>query len=312
MQVSPNVHPPPTAPKKSWHQLFSQSASVSPYPDVTASAHEINRKQELNGGQISNPHNFLSQYPPLDSKPNLSRPMQFPGFSPVKGAFSFNTAPPRFLAGHMHFYEEEPTVEESEQFEDPCYDPDAIALALGTLSNSLGFPHDLDRGFISSDLTKESHPRPSPIESPISRSRAVEEKPMKPGQPSVTKGPDGSILPKANNEQGTYQMWNTPLVQETLGLKGPQSPWLLPSTNQISHGPNFLNGGIRSHLCTSLNDSDPWQQRTPIQQLPPGTPSLFPPHDITGKAIQNDLGFGSPNKSASAHPFGPPGLSWPK
>jgi hypothetical protein len=306
MQVSPNVQPPPTAPKKSWHQLFSRSASVSLCPFVTASAHEINRKPEPNGWQISNAHNFLSQYPPLDSKPNVSQSMQFPGFSPVKGAPS-NMALPRFPAGHMS-YESEPTVvEESEQFEDPCYDPDATAIALlGPVSESLDF---LDCGLISSDVTKESQPRPSPIESPISRSHLVEEKP---GQPSITKGPDGSISHKANNEQGTWQMWNTPSVHETLGLQVPQSPWLLPSTNQISHGANFLNGGTGSPLCTSLNDSDPWQQKTPIQQLPPDTPSLVLPHDITGKPIRNDLGFGSPNKSARAHPFGPPGLSWSK
>jgi hypothetical protein len=297
MQVSPNVRSPPTAPKKPWHQLFSRSASVSPCPDVAAPAHDIIWKPEPNGGQISSAHSFLSQYPPLGSKPILSQSMQFPGFSPAKGAPS-NTALPRFPAGHMFFYDAEPTVPgDSEQFEDPCYDPDAIARLLGPVSKSLYFPQDLDCGLISSDVTKESHPRPSPIESPISRPRVVEEKPV---QPSVTNGLDGSILPKANNEQASWQMWNTPSVQETLGLQGPQSQWLLPSTNQISHGPNFLN------------DSDPWQQKTPIQQLPPDTPSLFLPHDITEKAIRNDLGFGSPNKSDCAHPFGPPGLLWSK
>ncbi|TVU27359.1 hypothetical protein EJB05_29964 [Eragrostis curvula] len=309
--VSPNVQPHPTAPKKSWHQLFSRSVSVSPCPDVTASAHEMNRKSEPNGAQISNAHSFLSHYPPLDSKPNLSQSMQFPGFPPVKGASS-NTTLPRFPAGP--FYDEaEPTVfEESEQFEDPCYDPDAIAL-LGPVSEALdNFPQDLGCGFSSSDVTKESHPRPSPIESPLSRSRTVEEKPIKPQNSSVTKGPDGSISPQANSEQGTWQMWGTPLVQESLCLQVPQNQWLRSSTNQFSHGANFLNGGTRNPIGTSLNDSDPWLQKTPTQHLPPDTPSLFLPHDLTGKAARNDLGFGSPNKSARAHPFGPPGLSWSK
>ncbi|KAK3139176.1 hypothetical protein QOZ80_5AG0379040 [Eleusine coracana subsp. coracana] len=310
--VSPNVQPHPTAPKKSWHQLFSRSASVSPCPDVTASAHVINRKTEPHGAQISNAHNFLSQYPPLDSKPNLSQPMQFPGFSPVKGAPS-KTKRPHFPAGHMRFCEAQPTViEEPENFEDSCGDLDEIAL-LGPVSESLdNFPQDLDCGFISSDVTKESHRRPSPIESPLSRSRTIEENPMVPRQSSVAKGPDGSILPQVNNEQGTWQMWSTPLVQETLALQGPQNQWLLPRTNQISHGTDFLNGETRNPICTSLNDSDLWQQKGPIQQLPPGTPSFFLPHDITGKALRNDTGFGSPNKSARAHPFGPPGISWSK
>nr|CAB3459152.1 unnamed protein product [Digitaria exilis] len=69
--------------------------------------------------------------------------------------------------------EESTVFEEPEQFEDPCYDPDAIAL-LGPVSESLdNFPLDLDCGFISSGVTKESHGRPSPIESPLSRSEAL-------------------------------------------------------------------------------------------------------------------------------------------
>ncbi|XP_062202319.1 stress response protein nst1-like [Phragmites australis] len=310
--VSPNVQPHPTGLKKSWHQLFNRSASVSPCPDVTASACEMNRKPEPNGAQISNAHNFLSQYPPLDSTPNLSQPMQFPGFPPVNGAPA-NMPLPRFPAGRMPFYDEaEPTVyEEPEQFEDPCYDPDAIAL-LGPVSESLdNFPLDLDCGFISSDVTKESHARPSPIESPLSRSRLVEERPIKPPQSSLAKGPDGSILPEASSEQGTWQMWSTPLVQESLGLRGPQNQWLLPNTNQFNHGTNFLNGGTRSPLGTSLNDSDPWLQKAPFQQLPPDTPSLFVPYDVSEKAIHNNLIFGSPNQSAHAS-FGPPGHSWSK
>ncbi|KAG2622661.1 hypothetical protein PVAP13_3KG043700 [Panicum virgatum] len=311
--VSPNVQPHPTGLKKSWHQLFSRSASVSPCPDVTTSARDMNRKPEPNGAQISNAHIFLSQYPPLESKPCSSQSMQFPGFPPLNGAPPIKPLP-HFPAGHMPFYDDaESTVfEEPEQFEDPCYDPDAIAL-LGPVSESLdNFPSDLDCGFISSDITKESHGRPSPIESPLSRSRTVEENPIKPPHSSVTKGPGGSILPEANSEQGTWQMWSTPLVQETLGLQGPQSQWLRQHTNQFNHSVNLFNGGTESSLSTGLNDNDPWLQKAPFQQLPPDTPSLFLPHEVQGKAIHNDLVFGSPNKSAHEHPFGPPGHSWSK
>ncbi|KAL6653451.1 hypothetical protein ACP70R_009029 [Stipagrostis hirtigluma subsp. patula] len=311
--VTPNVQPHPTGLKKSWHQLFSRSASVSPCPDVTASAFGMNGKPEPNGVQISNAHIFLSQYPPLDSKSNLSQSMQFPGFPPVSGAPA-NTPLPRFPAGHMPFYDEaEPTLsEEPELFEDPCYDPDAIAL-LGPVSESLdNFPPEYDCGFVSSDVTKETHVRPSPIESPLSRSRSVEEKPIQPPYPSFAKGPDGSILPEASSEHGTWQMWSTPLVQESLGLRGPQNQWLLPNTNQFNHGVNFLNGGTSSPLGTSFSDSDSWMQKAPFQQLPPDTASLFLPHDVTEKATHNAVGFGSPNKSARAHPFGPPGHCWSK
>lgn len=309
--VSPNVQPHPTGLKKSWHQLFSRSASVSPCPDVTTSAHDMSQKPEPNGAQISNAHIFLSQYPPLDGKPS-DQSMQFPGFPPLNGAPT-NKPLPRFPAGHMPFYDdaESTVLEEPEQFEDPCYDPDAIAL-LGPVSESLdNFPPDFDCGFRSSDFTKESHGRPSPIESPLSRSRMVEEKPIKPPHSFAAKSPVGSILPETSSEQGTWQMWSTPLVQEGLGLQGPQSQWLRQNTNQFNQSANLFNGGANAPLGIGLNDTDPWLPKAPFQQLPPDTPSLFLPHEIPGK-LHNDLIFGSPNKSAREHPFGPPGHPWPK
>jgi hypothetical protein len=314
MQVSPNVQPHSTGLKKSWHQLFSRSASVSPCPDVATSAHDMIRKPEPNGAQINNAHTFLSQYPPLDYKPSSSQSMQFPGFPPLNGAPPSNPLP-HFPAGHMPFYDdvESTLLEEPEQFEDPCYDPDAIAL-LGPVSESLdNFPQDLDCGFLSSDVIKESHGRPSPIESPLSRCRTAEEKPIKPPQSSVARGPGGSILPETSSEQGTWQMWSTPLVHESLGLQGPQSQWLRQNTNQFNHSANLFSsgGGAISSLGTGLNDSDPWLQKAPFQQLPPDTPSLFLSHEMPGK-LHNDLVFGSPNKSAHEHPFGPPGSLWPK
>jgi hypothetical protein len=311
MQVSPNVQPAPTSFKKSWHQLFSRSASVSPCPDATTSARDLNRKPELNGAQTSNAHTFLSQYPPLDSKPSSSQSMQFPGFPPLNGAPPNKTLP-HFPAGHMPFYDdaESAVFEDSEQFEDPCYDPDAIAL-LGPVSESLdNFPPDLDWGFISSDAAKKSHRRPSPIESPLSRSRMVEEKPIKPLHLLVAKRPGGPIQPEASSEQGTWQMWSTPLVHESLGLQGPQNQWP-QQANKLNYSGNLFNGGTKGPLGTGLSDSDPWLQKSPFQQLPPDTPSLFLPHEIPGK-LRNDLVFGSPNKSAREHPFGPPGPSWPK
>ncbi|KAL6870584.1 hypothetical protein ACP4OV_014432 [Aristida adscensionis] len=303
--VSPNVQPHPTGLKKSWHQLFSRSASVSPCPDGTASARGMNGKPEPNGAQISNAHSFLSQYPPLDSKANVNHPTQFPGFPPLSAAPS-NTPLPRFPAGHMPFYDEaEPAVsEEPELFEDPCYDPDAIALLGPVLESLNNFPPD-DCGFNKSDVTRETQVRPSPIESPLSKSRSVEEKPIKPPYSSVTRGPDGSILPEAGSEQGTWQMWGTPLVQESLGLRVPQNQWLLPNSNQFNHGMNFLNGGTSGPLGSNFNENDSWLHKASFQQLPPDTPSLFLPHDVTEKATHNAVDFGSPNKSARAHPFGP-------
>ncbi|KAG8089269.1 hypothetical protein GUJ93_ZPchr0011g28921 [Zizania palustris] len=308
--VSPNVQPHPTGLKKSWHQLFSRSASVSPCPDVPASACEKNGQPESNGAQISNAQIFLSQYPPLDSKLSSSHSMQFPSFPPVNGAPA-NMPLSHFPAGHTPFYSEpESTVyEEPEQFEDPCYDPDAIAL-LGPVSESLdNFPMDLDNGFMSSDISKEAYVKPSPIKSPLSRARTVEENTIR---QSIANGPNGSLLPEASNEHGTWQMWSTPLVPYSLGLEGPQNEWLLSNKNQFSHGVSHLNGGTRSLLGSALDDNDSWLQKAPIQELPLGTGNMFLSHEVSEKAIHNDLCFRSPNKSACAHHLGPPGHSWSK
>ncbi|KAI4997270.1 hypothetical protein ZWY2020_052612 [Hordeum vulgare] len=318
--VSPNMQAHPTGLKKSWHQLFSRSAAVSPCPDITASARQKNMQPAPNGAQISSAQNFLAQYPPLDSTPKLSQSMHSAGFSPVNGA-SANMQLSHFPAGHLPLGKvaEAALLEEPEQFEDPCYDPDAIAL-LGPVSESLdNFPPDWDSRFTLNDVTKEPHvrnPMPSPIESPLSRSRTVERNPIRPSHFSTAKGHNGSMSAEATNEQGTWQMWSTPLVQDSLGLRGPQAQWLLPNTNQFNHGISHLNGGsgTRSPLGAGLSDNDLWPQKSPFQQLPLDTKSLFLSHDMSESAIHKDSGFGSPNKAARAHPFGPPDPyhSWSK
>ena len=313
MQVSPNMHPHPTGLKKSWHQLFSRSTSVSPCPDITASVREKNQQPERNGAQISSAQSFLAQYPPLDGNPRLSQSIHFTGFPPVNGAPA-RMPLSHFPAGHAPFHAEaEPTVlEESERFEDPCYDPDAIAL-LGPVSESLdNFPQDWNNRFMSSAVTKEPHVKPSPIESPLSRSRAVEEKPIKPSHFSISNGHNGSVTPEATNEQGTWQMWSTPLVQDSLGLRGSQTQWLLPNKNQFNHGVSNLNGGTSRAVGPGVHNNDLWLQKSPFQQLPHDTESLFLSHDFPENVIHHDLGFGSPNKVAHAHPFGPPGHPWSK
>lgn len=323
--VSPNMQGHPTGVKKSWHQLFSRSASVSPYPAVTASAREKNLQPQPNGAQINSAQNFLAQYPPLDSKTKLSQSMHSTGFLPVNGEPA-NMPRSHSPAGHLPFCKEAETalLEEPEQFEDPCYDPDAIAL-LGPVSESLdNFPPDWDSRFVLNDIPKEPHvrnPMPSPIECPLSRSRTVEENSIKPAHFSTAIGHNSSMSAEATNEQGTWQMWSTPLVQDSLGLRGPQAQWLLPNTNQFNHGPNefshgvnHLSGGTRSPLGAGLNDNGSWMQRSPFQHLPLDTESLFLSRNVSETAIHNDFGFGSPNKAARVHPFGQPdpGHSWSK
>jgi hypothetical protein len=326
IQVSPNTQGHPPGVKKSWHQLFGRSASVSPYPTVTASAREKNLQPEPNGSQINSAQNFLAQYPPLDSKVKLSQSMHSTGFLPMNGE-STNMPLSHSPPGHLPFFKEAETtlLEEPEQFEDPCYDPDAIAL-LGPVSESLdNFPPEWDSRFVLNDIPKEPHvrnPMPSPIGCSLSQLRTVEENPIKPSHFSTAIGHNSSMSAEATNEQGTWQMWSTPLVQDSLGLRGPQAQWLLPNTNQLNHGTNQFNhginhfsGGTRSPLGAGLNDDGLWlQRRSRFQQLPLGTESPFLPQNVSENAIHNDFGFGSPNKATRVHPFGPPDPdhSWSK
>jgi hypothetical protein len=211
------------------------------------------------------PPNRYFNTPPIFSRPTLHFPMYTPPnsglFCPVK-----DTVPPP------------PVVEEQEQFEDPSFDPDAIAL-LGPVSESLGnLPLDLGIGFISSETGKTS--KPSPIQSPLLRSRVSDDS---------HKAFSSAVQDSGSNETGSWQLWGAPLTQNALGSVGGSKSGFGPKEETGTaagligdvHSPRHL-GGIRPALPVTL----PVQPvRVPMSVPAPMSngESLFLPHSMMGR-----------------------------
>ncbi|CAI9774771.1 unnamed protein product [Fraxinus pennsylvanica] len=216
------------APKKSWQQLFTRSSSVSApsIPNVIGGPNVKSQTEVQSPLQLfDGPINF-GQLPPstLPSLPfrltssSRCHPLSSEAILPRIGE-----APDQLLP-------------ESEIFEDPCYVPDPVSL-LGPVSESL-YNFDLDLGFVTDTVLKASCAvkttpapsevtKPSPIQSPLSRSRVSEERQgSSVFPPSTPKAQDNS---NDANDSGTWQMWNSlPLGQAGLGLVGESISWLLP------------------------------------------------------------------------------------
>ncbi|KAI3447846.1 hypothetical protein Pfo_004511 [Paulownia fortunei] len=236
------IEPEPcTAPKKSWQQLFTRSAAVSP-PSNSSVISRPNGKYQAEvhtaafSGQptstqsFDNPINFglpspftVPLFPFGSSSSTTHLPLSSEAMFP-----SIGDAPHQFLP------------EESEIFEDPCYVPDPVSL-LGPVSESLdnfqldfGFATDtgMEKPFAMKTIAAPSEvTKPSPIESPLSRLRVSEERHA--GSflfPSTPRAQDNS---SNVNDSGTWQMWNSsPLGQDGLGLVGGPVSWLsLPEMN---------------------------------------------------------------------------------
>ncbi|CAL9193123.1 unnamed protein product [Musa hybrid cultivar] len=238
-----NIHQPPgqVAPRRTWHQLFTYSAAVCPYPDTTASTcQNVNNQIEAQSAQLVNqrsPPNYS-----VDSQNNMGPPLPFTAYSSVASASEAFSSSGSSLSAELLFPsakdpELRSIADEAELFEDPAYVPDPISL-LGPVSESLdNFPLDLGAGFLSSDKVEPqvlksvsasgNISKPSPIESPISRLRVSDEKQTVFGQASCNSSSQDSHPVNANASQGTWQMWGTPLAQDGLGLGGPSS-WFLP------------------------------------------------------------------------------------
>lgn len=169
-----------------------------------------------------------------------------------------------------------PVVEEQEQFEDPSFDPDAIAL-LGPVSESLdNLPLDLGTGFISSETGKIS--KPSPIQSPLSRSRVSDDnhKPF-----------SSAVQDSGSNETGAWQLWGAPLTQNALGSVGGSKSGFGPKEETSTtagvigdvHSPRHL-GGMRPTLPVPVQPVHiPMSAPAPV----PNGESLFLPHSMMGR-----------------------------
>ncbi|KAI3882348.1 hypothetical protein MKW92_053512 [Papaver armeniacum] len=324
--------------KKSWQQLFTRAPGMS----------SVSPQAEVQG------QNFPSQAPqrhPLENQPGLSLPLPSPmstfpnGFRSIN-SYSSSAAKPTFPLVRESPYRL--AQEEPEIFEDPCYVPDPVAL-LGPVSESLdNFSYDFGTGFMRNSLPQKSLPlqhasasmevhKPSPIESPMSRLRVIEERHMNTNpSPCSPKTPEQNSSPRSESNGGTWQMWGTsPLGQEGLGFVGGQTSWLLPIgqnskemtskfavDNQVPLGNqsqqsvqpgNFLNCGTFSPPCSSLYENDPWLPNPVSPPLLGVREHYSAPVSPRLNLSQSEVTYGSPSRSATRLPFKPsPVIRWPK
>ncbi|KAL2557822.1 hypothetical protein Fot_02561 [Forsythia ovata] len=217
---------PCPAPKKSWQQLFARSSDVS----APSNSNVIGRPSVKSPTDVRSPPQLFDG--PINFGP--LPPYTLPSL-PFGSANSSSCLPMLSEAIFPRIGEPDQLLpEESEIFEDPCYVPDPVSL-LGPVSESLD-NFELDLGFVTdtvleapcavkttpapSEITK-----PSPIQSPLSRSRFSEERHGSSFFSSRT--PKAQENSNDANDSGTWQMWNSsPLGQAGLG-GGPVS-WLLP------------------------------------------------------------------------------------
>ncbi|XP_020277110.1 stress response protein nst1-like isoform X1 [Asparagus officinalis] len=343
--VETDVLPRATVPKKSWHQLFTRSSAVSPDPD-TNSVTFGNPNWQPEARSVLDQKAFPSYS--VDNQFNFRRSLPLAGYSSPNS--SNGSLASNFTSDSMFPPIKEPmhngSVEDSELFEDPCYVPDPLSL-LGPVSDQLDkFPLDLGNGFI--ETGKVETPRvlknacastegskPSPIESPLSRSRDERLVSCTPkSQKLHSSKPD-----ELNDMQGTrtWQMWGTPLAWDGLGLADGPSNWFSPlvqsKSNQdvsctLGHNPvvsqvetgiplpsiltprkasvgTLQNGGTFGTLGPGLlNGRDPWVQNSPFPSpLPVDGENHFLPLDLMDNIAQNEVTYGSSTSGAAVHHF---------
>ncbi|KAF5747668.1 hypothetical protein HS088_TW05G00395 [Tripterygium wilfordii] len=350
---------PRTAPKKSWQQLFNRSSSQPPSSNVNVISRPHSKSQsEVQSPQLQGQSSMQSFDNPISfGLPSpFSPPVYASGSSSGSLGFS-STIEPVF----PHIGEGPHDLIPEEVFEDPCYIPDPMSL-LGPVSESLdnfhldlgtGFGPDLglERPHVMKNISPlpEVH-KPSPIESPLSRSRMADEKlnnyNRSSGTPTVQHlhalpGNDANVN---TSEKGTWQMWNSsPLGQDGLGLVGGPASFFLPSELSRSnmeeflhpptqksmtslftkddpvlsgtHSPNVFMGNSQNFgpcgPVTSSGDPHPW---LPNAFFPPlaGCENHFPlkPQE---ECNQNDMNYGSPHGSTTSYSReGSPANSWAK
>ncbi|GER44287.1 cryptochrome-interacting basic-helix-loop-helix5 [Striga asiatica] len=342
---------PSTAPKKSWQQLFTRSSAGSPPPSSpnVISRPTGNHKAEVHDQPASgHPNSTQSSENPINF--GLANPFSLPAIPFVSNSGSSSIPPASSGAMLLNMVDSPHQLlpEELEIFEDPCYVPDPISL-LGPVSESLD-NFQLDRGFatdprldkpgaVKTKAAPSLVTKPSPIESPLSRSRVSEERHV-----SSLFFPEGQDCNSKNtNDNGTWQMWNScPLGQDGLGIVGgPVIGWhLYPEMNlpkkednihpvprktmaslfkkdeqSVPSGQNVLFGHAPN--CGAFNTSlpsnvdDPWLPRTLFG------PSMGLENHILQKpkegALQNGLIYGNPRGPAVNQQFDLSAADcWPK
>lgn len=263
---------PNSAPKKSWQQLFTRTTSTDPSSSTT---NVISRPKGKPQNEAQSP--ILSSYSVtqgFDNPITFGLPYTLPSFTngdPIMNTGLQFPPPDKFLP------------EESDIFEDPCYVPDPVAL-IGPVSESLD-NFQLDLGFVPEVGFRKPHhikhvvdscegSRPSPIESPMSRLLTH----------------DMQSLAKEDVSEKGWQMWeSSPLYQDP-------SSWLLPPEGVVMPPQKTMaslfkkDDGVPCRRFVNGSDEDPWLSR-PL------------PLNLQADATRNDLVYGSPNGSATNHPF---------
>ncbi|KAK4801644.1 hypothetical protein SAY86_022131 [Trapa natans] len=338
---------PIPAPKKSWQQLFSRSTPVH---------------SSSNSNVISKPNTKM----PAEQSPSL--PGQTFGLPSPYVVYSLQNMMPDSSLGfspviepmfpHLGERPRENIPDEPELFEDPCYVPDPVSL-LGPVSESLdNFQLDVGPTFVSgiglekSRIQKASSviseiSRPSPIESPLSRLRVVDDKhgdpSYRPTTPKAQEQQRSTAEDSSVNDEKIWQMWGpSPLGQEGLGFIGGPAWHLNSDSHRLSkeefvHPPmrsitscftnedpiipnmyspqkDFLGSGLEIgtfKTTTMLDDKDHLLQR-----------AIFSPSSENGKHLpfkhqelstQNDIFLGTPVRPlTSTHQLQTPAICWAK
>ncbi|CAF2046813.1 unnamed protein product [Brassica napus] len=285
--------PKPTRePRKAWHQLFARSTSVPVSPNVSTISRPSTKPQQA--AQSSLISSQVSAIRTFDNPISFGLPSPFiiPVYSSGSTTSSIGFSPPTEIVL--------PQPGEDEHFEDPCYVPDPISL-LGPVSESLDLRTGYETGIGKHHSMKNTPTReiskPSPIESPLSKSRAADEK-------------------QAND--GSWQMWKSPLGQNSLGLVSGSAKWIIPSettrsTEESHHIASslFAKEDAYSHRDSPESDHqnsvfspitsnhDPWSQNMFFPALS-GTESPFSCSTQTESTLLNNR---SPTGSAQNNPF---------
>ncbi|KAK9067784.1 hypothetical protein SSX86_011895 [Deinandra increscens subsp. villosa] len=306
------VVPQPTSPKKSWQQLFTRTPTVP----SSSSKNVISRPKanSLKEVQSAMPSSGCQATQGFDNPITFELPYTLPNLAygdPIVNAGLQ-------LSSNSIFRHDKCLPEESDIFEDPCYVPDVVSL-IGPVSESLD-NFQLDRGFVPNLGFQKPHriessemSRPSPIESPMSRLRTLDDKHANINGSFFTRAQDMNNLP-IENEKG-WQVWDSsPLYQDSLGLAGDPSSWLLPPELNGSNKEGVMQPQSQKTMaslfkkddqktpyshCVKATD-DPWMQRTSYGSIP-----VMDNHFSLNHTTQNELCYGCPNGSAINHPFQP-------
>ncbi|KAL6998769.1 hypothetical protein U1Q18_043545 [Sarracenia purpurea var. burkii] len=275
------IEPQPTAvPKKSWQQLFTRSSTIPPATNSNVISRPNGKSQ---AGAQNPPFAGHSSSGPLYDNPinfGLPSPFTLPTFPSISS--SSKTVPPLTSEAMFPRIGEAPRdslPEESDIFEDPCYDPcydlhtpDPVFL-LGPVTESLnnfqlnigsGFTEDmgLDKPHALKKISTGEVNRPSPIESPMSRVRISDERSSNSNLfPSTPKAHDRPTSPmddsSSANGNGTYQMWSTsPLGQDGIGLVGSPASWLLPPELNRSNVDDLLHPMSQKTMASLFTKDD--------------------------------------------------------